>query len=247
MAVVRLIRVRGSSPRGEGTAMYVSSQMQFGTIGGGRLEHMAVAVAREILCSGKKAALLDVPLGREIGQCCGGRVEVEIFLMDEATRATALHADAQSRLERPAVLIFGAGHVGRALAEALAPLPFATSLIDSRVDELAQATVRVVHHLTPLPEAILRDAAPGAAHVVMTHDHALDFLLTAEALKRRDARYIGLIGSATKRVRFERFAAEHDIVTEGLTCPIGAGGSGDKRPELIAAFAAAEIAATLTG
>ena len=100
--------------------------------------------------------------------------------------------------------------------------------------------------LTALPEAAIRAARPGAAFVIMTHDHGLDFLLTTEALRRGDAAYIGLIGSATKRARFLREARDAGIDTAKLTCPIGAGFSTDKRPEIIALFAAAEIAGVLT-
>jgi len=227
--------------------MHVSAGDRFGTIGGGQLEYLAIEAARELLAKGRETAHLDVPLGPEIGQCCGGRVAVEIALMDDHLRRATLSAAAREVADRPAVLIHGAGHVGRALAAAMSALPFATTLIDSRPDELALGTKSVAHRLTPLPEACVREAPPGAAHVILTHDHALDFLLTCEALERGDARYVGLIGSATKRARFQRFAAERGVATSGLTCPIGAAGSGDKRPELIAAFAAAEIAAALTG
>jgi hypothetical protein len=48
----------------------------------------------------------------------------------------------------------------------------------------------------------VRAAPPGSAFVILTHDHALDFLLSAEALGRGDAAYVGMIGSATKRAAF---------------------------------------------
>lgn len=80
----------------------------------------------------------------------------------------------------------------------------------------------------------------------MTHDHALDFLLAAEALRRPDAPYIGMIGSRTKLAQFRRFARAQGLATDRLTCPIGAGHSQDKRPEIIAAFTAAELIGTLT-
>ena len=46
----------------------------------------------------------------------------------------------------------------------------------------------------------------AAPYVIVTHDHSLDFQLTAEALKRRDAGYVGMIGSKTKRASFLRWA-----------------------------------------
>ena len=177
---------------------------------------------------------MDVPLGPEIGQCCGGRVELSLDRITALPRAP----------DHPQVLIFGAGHVGRALARALRLLPLRPILIDQRAEELALACGET--RLTPLPEAEIRDAPDGTSYLILTHDHALDFLLAAEALRRPDAPYIGMIGSATKRAQFQRFARTQGIAYDRLTCPIGAGHSRDKRPEIIAAFTAAELIARLT-
>ncbi len=240
---VRVVAAHGSVPRGEGTEMAVSRAALHGTIGGGRLEHMAVEAAREMLAANAPARRLDVPLGPGIGQCCGGRVALALDPMDAAHRAEALAREAQLLAARPAVLVFGAGHVGRALARSLAPLPVAARLIDPRAGELALCDAPVARLHTPLPEAELRAAPPGAAVVIATHDHGLDFLLAAEALSRADAAYVGLIGSATKRARFHRAHPGFDPAR--LTCPIGAAGQGDKRPEVIAAFCTAEILSAL--
>ena len=98
--------------------------------------------------------------------------------------------------------------------------------------------------LTPLPEEVVRLARPGGAFVILTHDHALDFLIAREALLRGDAAYVGMIGSKTKLVSFRRWLAEAEGPAPDispLVCPIGAAGRPDKRPEVIAAFVAAEI------
>src|SRR5690606_11255660 len=95
------------------------------------------------------------------------------------------------------------------------------------------------------PEESVRDAPPGSAFVVLTHDHALDFLIVAEALKRDDAAYVGMIGSKTKRETFRRWYVreaggdEHRFAR--LISPIGGADVIDKRPVVIAALAAAEI------
>ncbi len=245
---VRIARVRGSSPREEGAEMLVAPGGMHGTIGGGQLEYMALDEARALLASGGEATRMDVPLGPEIGQCCGGRVEISLARMDEAARRAALAADDRDRAGRPTVHILGAGHVGRALAWIFAAQPVTTLLIDGRAEELDRATPLVERRLTALPEAEIRAARPGDAFLVLTHDHALDFLLAAEALARGDAAYIGMIGSATKRARFERYLREVGSPNgpAGLTCPIGAGASRDKRPEVIAAFVAAEVMGALT-
>lgn len=229
MIRVRITSAQGSTPRDEGAEMLVSADSVTGSIGGGQLEYMAIDRARQMLNSGEVSAEMNIPLGPEIGQCCGGRV---ILSLDRASATPEPRSD---------VLIFGAGHVGRALAVALLPLPVNATLIDQRAPELAQTAPGITTRLTPLPEAEIRHARPGSAVVILTHDHALDFLLAAEALARRDFPYIGMIGSATKLAQFTRFARSRNIDPTPLICPIGAGYSTDKRPAAIAAFTAAEI------
>lgn len=248
IASVTLVAVRGSAPREVGAVMYVSAEGCHGTIGGGQLEYMAIDQARVMLGRGEVRGEMDVPLGPQIGQCCGGRVQIELRVMDTDARARAIAAAESALAARPEVLIFGAGHVGRALAAALGLLPVRAVLIDSRAQELALCDAGVETVLTPLPEARLREAAPGCAYVIASHDHGLDFMLAAEALARKDARYVGMIGSTSKRAAFEGWCGrEMPLVNPGaLVCPIGAGGKGDKRPAVIAAHVAAEILAVRT-
>jgi xanthine dehydrogenase accessory factor len=161
---------------------------------------------------------------------------------------TLVAREIEARSLQPDVLILGAGHVGRALARALAPLPFNTRLIDTRPDALEPGIEGVEPVATPLPESLIRAARPGSAVVILTHDHALDFLLVGQALARRDLAFTGLIGSKTKKAVFRSdfLAAGGDAETFArLVCPIGANPSGDKRPEIIAAFVAAELCAVL--
>jgi len=245
---VRLSGVRGSSPRDTGAQMFVAQDGLHGTIGGGQLEYMAIDKARAMLRAGRVSEEMDVPLGPEIGQCCGGRVAVTLTQMDDAARHAARDEDAVETANRPHVYIFGAGHVGRALARFTQFLPVQSVLIDARPEELALADANVQTRLSVMAEADIRHAPPNSAFVVATHDHALDLLLTSEALNRGDAAYVGLIGSATKRVKFTRFHKDHSPGGDmsGLTCPIGATASRDKRPEVIAAFVAAEIMTRLS-
>ncbi|MBW7055844.1 xanthine dehydrogenase accessory protein XdhC [Paracoccus bogoriensis] len=232
MIRVRVISARGSTPREAGAEMIVTSHATQGTIGGGQLEYMAIDRARQMLARGEQMARMEISLGPEIGQCCGGRVVL------------SLDRQAASPPDHPDVLIFGAGHVGRALSALLQHLPVNALLIDSRAEELARAVGPTL--LTPLPEVQIRAARPGTAVIILTHDHALDFLLAAEALARPDLTYIGMIGSATKRAQFTRFARDRGLDPAPLTCPIGAGFSRDKRPAIIATFTAAELMARLT-
>ncbi len=245
---VVLTDVRGSSPRNVGTQMYVAAEALHGTIGGGQLEFMVISHARDMLGKGSATDNLDIPLGPDIGQCCGGRVRIALTRMTPHTKQIALRQTAQAEAAHPHIYVMGAGHVGRALADQLQHLPVHCILIDTRADQLAQCDARVQTRLSAIPEHDIRTAPAGSAFVVLTHDHALDFLLTSEALMRGDAAYVGMIGSATKRTKFARWCQTQcdGLTTQDLICPIGAGGSGDKRPCVIAAFVVAEIIAELT-
>ena len=103
--------------------------------------------------------------------------------------------------------------------------------------------------LTPMPEEVVREAPAGSAFVVLTHDHALDFLIVAEALKREDAAYVGMIGSKTKKATFKnwflKMAGGSEAEFARLVSPIGGDAVKDKRPAVIAALAAAEIMTAL--
>ena len=143
---------------------------------------------------------------------------------------------------RVSVALFGAGHTGRALALALAPLPVTLAWVDSRADAFPAhvpgnattiATTDVATAVAALP--------PGTLVYVMTHSHALDLDVVATALKAQNVAHVGLIGSATKRARFLSRLRAMAIATERLVCPIGIGGITSKHPAVIAASVAADI------
>lgn len=246
--VAEITATRGSTPREAGALMLIAPTAVIGTIGGGALEYMVIDRARQVLRTGEAGDDLDIPLGPEIGQCCGGRVDIAMRRVD-ATRAEALLArlDAETAA-RPHVYLFGAGHVGHALAAALAPLPLHVHVVDTRASELAGLPDNVEAVASPMPEAVVRSAPKGSAYVILTHDHALDFLIAFEALKRADSPYVGMVGSKTKRARFRSWCLSEGgdpAALDRLVLPIGGGaypqGLGDKRPAVIAALAAAEI------
>ncbi len=246
--LVRVTAALGSTPRERGAYMLVAADRVAGTIGGGQLEYMAIDTARQMLRQNKAHEKLDVPLGPEIGQCCGGRVQIALERIDEDVLAGLLNECQTAQAAEPSVILFGAGHVGRALALALAPLPYQTTLVDTRADMLGGLPEAINVQVSALPEAAVRAARPGSAFVVLTHDHALDFLIMREVLLRGDAAYAGMIGSKSKRAQFRHwFTAEGGDAARlvDLVCPIGAQGIGDKRPEIIASMVCAEIIAKL--
>jgi len=143
------------------------------------------------------------------------------------------------------LLLFGAGHVGRAVVLALAPLPFTVRWVDPREDAFPAAVPTNVVCVRPAsPADELAAAIPGAFVVVMTHSHPLDLDIVAHALRIESLGYVGLIGSATKRSRFvsrlrNAGLAEREIGR--LICPIGLAGLLGKEPPVIAASVAADL------
>lgn len=242
--VAELTRVRGSSPRAAGTFMAIAADALIGTIGGGALEYMVIARARQALRDGLAPGELDVPLGPEIGQCCGGRVNVSLSVLTPSMAAAFFARIGSAEAQRPHVYLFGSGHVGKPLARALATLPVNVHVIDTRPDELHDLPESVDARAVAMPEAVVRSAPAGSAYAILTHDHALDFMIAAEALKRDDSPYVGMVGSRTKRAKFAswyRGEGGSDEALRRLVLPIGDFGLVDKRPEVIAALAAAEI------
>ena len=145
----------------------------------------------------------------------------------------------------PRLVIFGAGHVGQAVARAFAPLPFHLDWLASREDLRPEAggTRATILSEDELEEAVA--AAPAGTMVaVFTHSHDLDYRLTLAALSRADLGYVGLIGSRTKRARFERRLRDDglgDADLARLTCPLGVPNLKSKDPAVIAIGLAAQL------
>lgn len=242
--LVTVAGIKGSTPREAGAFMLVAQDAIHGTVGGGALEFMAIDHARAMLDGEDKPGTLDVPLGPEIGQCCGGRMVLSFANVDERI-ADALLENEQARLrQQPEVMIFGAGHVGLALARALAPLPFNVTVVETREIDATDLPETVAARRTAMPEAKVAAIRPGGAVLILTHDHALDFLIAKEALARPDLSYVGMIGSATKRATFRHWLEREGGSAEDcsrLVLPIGGESVRDKRPTVIAAMVAAEL------
>jgi xanthine dehydrogenase accessory factor len=165
---------------------------------------------------------------------------------DEAVYAPTLNTLIERIGEsRTPVLLFGGGHVGRALVKALTPLPFYIRWIDDRPEAFEGAELFAAQTaVSALPESELSNASPGSFVLIMTHSHALDLALVTAALPDARFPYVGLIGSATKRALFERRLAEFGVAPDAiarLVCPIGVPGIAGKSPAVIAAAVAAEL------
>lgn len=233
----------GSAPRAVGARMLLDTDGVFtGTVGGGGLEYLAQQEARRILISGEPLRLLyslgDAP-GESTGAVCGGSAEL-VFRPIGPREAAELLRDFPPP---PRVLIYGAGHVSKALSDALDLLDLTVIVTDGREELLTE--VRFPHcerRLLP-PEDAPVDAGEGDFIVVMTHAHASDYSVTLHAL-RSPAHYVGMIGSRKKGELFRRRFLEDGISREDIDrrlhnpvgLPIGA-----ETPEEIAVSIAAEI------
>ncbi|MEY8878936.1 MAG: xanthine dehydrogenase accessory protein XdhC [Leptothrix sp. (in: b-proteobacteria)] len=252
---VEVLAHRGSVPREAGTHMLVSADAVAGTIGGGHLELKAIAAARALLA--ERAAVHDAtgdaprfdatpvdvhyPLGPALGQCCGGAVTLRTAPLNAARLAGWPAAPPRFFLQ-----LYGAGHVGRAIAALLAGIDCRVQWIDERESEFPPepGPAHIERVCVDAVEAEVALAPPGAFYLVLTHQHELDLRITEAVLRRGDFGFLGLIGSATKRARFLHRYAERGIAPEQLarlTCPIGLPGIRGKEPEVLAISVVAQL------
>jgi xanthine dehydrogenase accessory factor len=232
--LVTIIDERGSTPRNAGSKMVVTAERIFDTVGGGHLEYKAMQIAREMLANGNLGTRLErFSLGASLGQCCGG---VNVLLFEPMGQPQAQ------------IAVFGAGHVGRALVPLLASLPCRVRWIDSREPEFpAQIPEGVTRIVNEEPVDEVEQLPAGSYCIVMTHNHQLDLELTAAILTRNDFTYFGLIGSKTKRVKFEHRLRERGFdaaLLQRMRCPMGLAEVKGKLPIEIAVSIAAEVIAT---
>jgi xanthine dehydrogenase accessory factor len=246
--LVQVTDAVGSVPRATGTRMLVSADASAGTIGGGHLELQAIVRAREMLASpAAQRRVMHFPLGPALGQCCGGAVTLAFSRLDEPALQGWPTESARFHLQ-----LYGAGHVGRAIARALAPLHVHVDWIDEREEEFPArfldseaAWPAQVHKIcVDAVEGEVRHAPAGAFYLVLTHQHDLDLRITEAILRRGDFGYLGLIGSRTKKQRFIHRFEQRGIAPDRiarLTCPIGVPGIAGKEPEVIAAAVVAQL------
>ena len=240
--IVEVTATRGSVPREAGTRMLVWAEASAGTIGGGHLEWQVIAKARAALREPARwPSDEEIVLGASLGQCCGGAVTLRYRLLDDATLVQWI--DDRSW---PTIQVYGAGHVGRAIVHLLETLDVRVQWIDERDEEFPpEASATNIERVCVEPvEAEVAVAPVGCFYLVLTHQHDLDLRIVQAILKRGDCAFLGLIGSMTKRRRFEQQLAHRGIAEAAIarmTCPIGIDGITGKEPEIIAVAAVAEL------
>ncbi|SMY05994.1 xanthine dehydrogenase accessory protein XdhC [Flavimaricola marinus] len=229
---ISVARTAGSVPREAGTQMMVWPDCTEGTIGGGALEWQAMQDARAMMTDGRDRMERTVPLGPDLGQCCGGSVT----LLWE--RAEALVAP-----EAAPLWIWGAGHVGRAIAGVMAPLPqWSVTVVETSPDRMPELPDGVTPLIAADPARMVPHAPRDADHLILTYSHAIDLAL-CHALLSHGFASAGLIGSATKWARFRsRLAAMGHSIDQisRIACPIGDPALG-KHPQAIAVSVAAAL------
>ncbi len=244
--LVTVTEVRGHAPREAGAKLVVSADHTWGSVGGGNLEEATIRRARGMLLDGgtvpvtERFSLSDKVRVEHGVQCCGG--EVVVLLEPIGVR--------------PAIAVFGMGHVGFEIALLLSRHELDLHLVDSRADELADERLAPVlagpadahvHQVPVLPELVVAELPRGTHVLVLTHDHAED-LAILDALLRSDVpASIGLIGSSAKWARFRRSLADlgHaaevvDRVRTPIGDPVGTG-IRSKTPAAIAVSVTAEL------
>ncbi len=231
--MLTLIEHHGSTPRNSGCKMLVTADNQYFTLGGGNLEFQATAIAREMIQQGAQESRVErFNLGARLGQCCGG---VATVLLEPLCQ------------QQPHVVVYGAGHVGRALVAILSTLPCRISWVDSRASEFPATVSPEINCLVDEdPEETVQQMPANSYFIVLTHDHQLDLALSEKILKRNDFSYFGLIGSETKRKRFDYRLAGKGISEESLArmrCPVGLPDVKGKLPAEIAVAIAGEFIA----
>jgi xanthine dehydrogenase accessory factor len=172
-------------------------------------------------------------LGEARGLLQGGAAVVSEGLFYEPVRGSDFN-----------IAVFGAGHVGAAVVNVLSGLDCNIRWIDSRRDIFRTAPRNVRTIETSEPALDVAAMPPSSYYLVMTHSHPLDFDVCDRILRRGDAAYCGLIGSLTKRRRFEKRFRQQGLpqsAIEQLVCPIGVTGISGKKPAEIAIAVAAEI------
>jgi xanthine dehydrogenase accessory factor len=240
--LVTVIEAQGSVPRDSGTRMLVTATDAFATIGGGHLEWKAIATAREMLVDKSTDTVTQhFPLGPALGQCCGGAVTLSFEVLTQA------HLNAwPTSTPRFHLQLYGAGHVGRAIANLLATLNVSVDWIDEREAEFPSDAMpnNIRKIAVDAVEGEVLSAPPGAFYLVLTHQHDLDMRITEAILRRGDFGFLGLIGSRTKHQRFVHRFEERGIAPEliaRITCPIGIQGISGKEPEVLAVAVVAQL------
>ncbi|WP_369921953.1 xanthine dehydrogenase accessory protein XdhC [Marinomonas polaris] len=234
--IATVIGTQGSAPRESSSKMIITEEHSFDTIGGGQLEYAVCQKARAMLqdASSPSHVLENFPLAAKTNQCCGGVVSVLLEYFPEPANK---------------ITIFGMGHVATTLVNVLGNMQAKISWVDSRENLAQDHSIKgLPSNVTPFLYESMLEHIDQMSHneiaLVMTHDHALDYQLVEALLDRKDCRFIGLIGSKTKALRFKKrlvSASFSQAEIDSVHCPVGLNEIAGKKPFEIAISIAGQI------
>ncbi len=246
--LVTVIDVKGSAPREVGAYMIILQDgSQTGTIGGGALEWQATRHAQSLLASnaGYLRQEKELILGPDLEQCCGGVVRLSFERLTSAEKDQLPDTLPDTLPDRQNLVLFGAGHVGKALVAALADHDFNVIWVDGRTEIFPASVPDNIHvHAAKEPLEALDKITDNTIVLIMSHCHKLDYTIASAALQNLHVAFVGLIGSTTKKARFvKRFAADGLTLDQisRLVCPVGITEIRSKKPAAIAVSIVAQL------
>lgn len=203
--LVTILESHGSTPRGAGARMAVTSRgRQAGTVGGGRLEYACEQTAMEALqtCISREEAFRLNPDGEdELDMLCGGEARVEFrYLPADDTSLRWVREEGERSAASGRVYIFGGGHVAQKLVPALAAVEFRCVVLEDRAEFARPELFPQAEEVRRIDYARVSEEVPLTGEdyvVIMTRGHKDDLLIQSQAM-RSPARYIGVIGSREK-------------------------------------------------
>lgn len=192
--LITVVEKNGHGPASPGSKMLIRKEGNpIGTVGGGALEHAALTYARELLDS-KQNNLVKYTLGSDneilsddavkTGMICGGTITLFFEYIGPGEK----------------LYIFGAGHIGKALAYHLRNLGYYITIIDNR-EGLVNSVENVQNRITVDYENVFKDEKlqSGGFFIIASHSHPLDYIILNRIYQLNcSPRYIGLIASRRK-------------------------------------------------
>ena len=229
----KIINAEGSVPSEVGNYMLISKKDIFGTIGGGHLEYLVINKARKLLENKiEKSETLSIPLGPGIGQCCGGYVQIKLIHYTNGKESL------EKSIKNSNLFIFGAGHIGQALSLKSLDLNFNVHLVDSRKNFLLMNEYKNIDYIfANEPWKLIKNLSSDGYFIILTHSHDFDFKIINEILVYNSFKFVGLIGSKTKKNKFINRLKDNGHnknLIDLIECPVGLNINHNKEPNEIA-------------
>ena len=208
--VVTIVDSHGSTPADTGGRMIVTAEgLDFGTVGGGRIEAKAIDEATQMIATDAPHRFVDWSLKADVGMTCGGRVK----LFFERWNVTPW-----------SIVVFGAGHVTQSLARLLSTLTCRLTCIDPRREWIEKLPVSVVGIVDQDPQTRVDSLADDAFVLCMTKGHQSDFPVLKRIFEtNRQFPFLGVIGSNAKAAVLRKELIASGITPERISfhCPVG--------------------------